>query len=133
MNGWIYLLETTSDSLRFKLGRTGLENPLVRYLQLRTGDPGLLFRVAYLVPTDTWKLSMIESAMHNQFGDQILFHDDTRSEWFNGNPESAQMLLEGWLEELFDTQISDTFGESVIWRAYDWHFRNDMKYWPEFA
>ncbi|WP_181406128.1 GIY-YIG nuclease family protein [Stenotrophomonas rhizophila] len=133
MNGWIYLLETTSDTLRFKLGRTGGENPLRRYLQLRTGDPGLLFRVAYLVPTVTWKLSRIEYAMHQQFGDQIRFHDDTRSEWFHGRPESAQVLLEGWIGDLFDTQISETFGQGVIWRAHEWDFRNYMKDWPEFA
>ena len=114
--GWIYVLMTSSDYNRFKVGRT-IGNPLDRAKRLRTGDPGIALEAAYFVPNSHGKLSQMEAAVHREFPGRITFHDETISEWF---PGSAQWACE-WIESVFADSLSSMymFGQDRICRAYE--------------
>jgi hypothetical protein len=96
--GWIYVMMTSSNYNRFKVGRTN-GNPLDRAKKLRTGDPGIDLQTAYFIPALHGKLSKIEAALHREFGQRISFHDETTSEWFYGNAKWACVLIEGLFED----------------------------------
>ncbi|OAS90030.1 hypothetical protein A6I77_23295 [Achromobacter xylosoxidans] len=101
--GWIYVLGTTADYQRFKIGKS--TNPLKRFKDLRTADPYLAIEAAYFVPTSKGRLSAVETAIHRQFPERIRFHDDEEGEWFSGTPKMACE----WMECLF----ADWFGEDA--------------------
>ncbi|MFA0173183.1 GIY-YIG nuclease family protein, partial [Vibrio splendidus] len=78
--GWIYIIGSSSDYSRCKIGKT-INNPLKRYLNLRTADPKLHLQVAYCVPHKL--LSKAEAAIHLELEEfRQLTHEDTLSEWF---------------------------------------------------
>lgn len=118
--GWIYVMMTSSNYSRFKLGRTK-KNPLGRQKTLRTADPGEDLQAAYFIPALHGKLSRIEVSVHRQFEGRIAFHDESLSEWF---PGSAQWACE-WLENLFEDWTGqpvagiDLLGQGRICRAYE--------------
>lgn len=118
--GWIYVLMTSTDYNRFKVGRTK-RNPLSRVKTLRCGDPGIDIEVAFFVPASHGKLSRVEVDLHRQFGGRILFHDESESEWFTGNPKFATQAIEGifigwWEEDVTDMAM---LGQGRICRAYE--------------
>lgn len=121
--GWIYVLMTSSDYNRFKVGRT-VGNPLLRLRNLRTGDPKLDLQAAYFLPRKYGQLSRIEWSLQKEFGTPINFHDEGESEWFTGSAKAAcgwiDEVLYGWADSplyglsMFDTQrICKTYEEDL--------------------
>ena len=97
--GWIYILLSSADYSRCKIGKT-INNPLVRYRQLRTGDPCLALVVAYYIPEHLGKIEKFESGIHYEFQDyRINNHEDSKSEWFRIDAEIAEQYIDGMLEE----------------------------------
>ena len=112
--GWIYVIMTSADYRRFKVGRTS-GNPLVRFKALRTADPCLGLYVTYFVPSSLGELSRVEANIHRNLERRITFHDDTVSEWFKGDMGAA---IE-WIECLF----AEWWGDSVVYGC----FRPDLR------
>lgn len=111
---------TASDYNRYKVGLT-INNPLLRYKKLRTGDPTLGFEVAYYIPNSLGiSLSSLESALHNNLGPCVNFFDEGASEWFYGNPRHVWKNLEIIFEE-FGFEVTDYLqpGESKIVRFWE--------------
>lgn len=86
--GWIYVLMTSSDINRVKIGKT-INNPLLRLRDLKTGDPNLTLEVAYFIPPNFGlNLKEVEELIHNDLANlRIFFLDDEDqknkpSEWF---------------------------------------------------
>lgn len=118
--GWIYVLMTASDYNRYKVGLT-IDNPLLRYKKLRTGDPTLGFEVAYYIPNSLGiSLSSLENALHKELGPRVNFFDEVSSEWFYGNPRHAWQNLEMIFEE-FGFEVTDWFqpGENKVVRFWE--------------
>lgn len=117
--GWIYVMMTSSDYNRFKVGRTN-GNPLDRAKKLRTGDPGIALLAAYFVPASHENLPQIEAAIHHEFGGRISFHDEGISEWFHGSARWAcewiESMFEGWYGPIASMHM---FGQGRICRAYE--------------
>lgn len=116
----IYVLMTSSDYIRFRVGRTG-GNPLNRERMLRVGDSFLAMAAAYFVPRHHGQLSKIEQAMHDEFGGPILVHDESEAEWFIGTLTWACE----WIEVVFEGSWSvisgaHTIGWERVSTAYDW-------------
>lgn len=123
LGGWIYILMSSSNYTRCKIGRTA-NNPLDRYTPLRTGDPELGFVVAYFIPEQCHSVEKIESGIHFEFQDQRLSnHDDGKTEWFRIDTNQAIMLIEGLLEEWCDQKISNYHSSSA--------FEGPTKMWAE--
>jgi len=118
--GWIYVMMTSSDYGRFKVGRTK-GNPLDRAKELRTGDPYLDLHVAYFVPASMGQLSKLETALHKEFDERIATHDESISEWFSGPADWAANRLESILEDWTDEPVSSlyAYGQGRICRAYE--------------
>lgn len=118
--GWIYVMMTSSDYNRFKVGRTN-GNPLDRAKTLRTGDPGVALEAAYFVPVLHGKLSQIETSIHCELEGRIFFHDEAASEWFSGSAKWAcdyiEIMFEGWMGEPVASMFM--FGQNRICRAYE--------------
>ncbi|HHQ4522829.1 TPA: GIY-YIG nuclease family protein [Aeromonas veronii] len=96
--GWIYVLMTASDYDRYKVGLT-INNPLLRYKKLRTGDPRLGLEVAYYIPNSLGlTLRSLENKLHKVLGPSINFFDEVPSEWFSGEPRDAYTKLESCFE-----------------------------------
>lgn len=103
---WIYILFSSSDFTRCKIGKT-INNPLIRYRQLRTGDPYLAFKVGYYIPDRFGSISSFETAIHSEFGDERLdTHGDTISEWFILPAKEAEFLV--------DCKLKDWTGQEVF-------------------
>ncbi len=97
--GWIYILLSSQDYTRCKIGRTS-GNPLVRYRQLRTADPFLGLTVAYYIPNSFGLVSTFEKLIHSEFKDlKIINHDEGRTEWFRIKYSDAEKLIDGMLED----------------------------------
>ena len=97
--GWIYLLLSSQDYTRCKIGRTS-GNPLVRYRQLRTADPFLGLVVAYFIPNFVGLVSSFEALIHNEFQDhRIINHEEGKTEWFRIEYSQAEKLIDGMLED----------------------------------
>lgn len=119
--GWIYVVMTSSDYNRFKLGRT-IGNPISRFKTLRTGDPRLGIEVAYFIPASfAEKLSRMEADLRRELGPRISFHDENGSEWHRGSAKDAAQLVECLLEGWSDQPIASIhlFGKNRICRAYE--------------
>lgn len=116
---WIYVMMTSSDYNRFKVGRTR-DNPLNRVRHLRTGDPYLALEAAYFVPTAHGHLSRIESAIHGELTGRIAFYDGSPSEWFRGTAVSAcewiESTFEGWWEPISGAH---RIGTGTVVKAYE--------------
>lgn len=119
--GWIYVMMTSSDYNRFKVGRT-TGNPLGRFRALRTSDPTLGFVVAFFVPRTFARLSQVEAALHAEFENRIPFPDDEGvSEWFLGEPAWAHQWIESILEDWQEHPVRSMsfIGQGKICRAYE--------------
>ena len=104
---WIYILLSSSDYPRCMIGRSD-GNPLIRFRNLRTGDPNLGLLVGYYVPKRLAPISKIESSIHYDFKDyRITNHEDTNSEWFRVDFEQADMYIDYLLDELLDHRLSN--------------------------
>lgn len=116
--GWIYVLMTSSDYHRFKVGVTK-NSPVLRVNQLKTGDPFIDLQVAYFIPALLGRLAKIETFLHARLGRRIRFHNDGLSEWFRGEPQDAWMLVESILKEMGCT-VTDYFqpGEEKVTRFW---------------
>ena len=129
--GWIYLLMTSANYQRYKVGRTN-QNPLIRFKQLRTADPCLDFEVAYFIPTSLGELSKVEAEIHRHLERRISFHDEKASEWFKGDVKVASELIEGFFENWWGCNIvTDCFRPNAcnVLRAYE--ERLNFMYGPE--
>lgn len=118
--GWIYVMMTSTDYNRFKVGRTK-GNPLDRAKTLRTGDPGVGLLAAYFVPASLGKLSQLEAAIHRQLEQRIAFHDEANSEWFSGTANLACQWIEGMFQDWCGEPVTTMhmLGQSRICRAYE--------------
>ncbi len=114
MGGWIYVIMTSADYRRFKVGRT-IRNPMTRFKTLRTADPCLGLQLAYFIPSSLGDLPRVEADIHRNLNRRIEFHDEATSEWFKGDMEAA---IE-WIEFLF----SEWWGNGIV---SDW-FRPDLR------
>jgi len=125
--GWIYVMMTSSNYNRFKLGRTK-GNPLQRHKGIRTGDPGLALQAAYFIPASHGlKLSKVENALHREFEARIPFLDGALSEWFIGNPKIACEWIEYVLGEWKDQPVTsdlNMLGDGRICRAFESDLRD---------
>jgi hypothetical protein len=102
---WIYVLISSQDYTRCKIGRTG-GNPLIRYRHLRTADPFLGLVVAYYIPNFVGSVSSLEASIHNQFQDQrIDNHDEGKTEWFRIEYSQVEMLIDGMLENWCNQKV----------------------------
>lgn len=127
--GWIYVLMSSADYDRFKVGRTS-DNPLVRFKTLRTGDPSLGLETAYFIPTRTEKLSIVEAEIHSRLADdRIAFHDEADSEWFRGSAKQACEWLEVMFSAWWGQPVVDTYllGQGRVCRAYESDLENLYK------
>ncbi len=116
---WIYVMMTSSNYNRFKVGRTR-GNPLDRAKQLRTGDPYLAIEAAYFVPAAHGQLSRIERAVHGELPGRIAFYDGSPSEWFHGTAAWAC----NWIETIFEewwTPVGGAhrIGTDTVAKAYE--------------
>lgn len=103
--GWIYVLLSSQDYTRCKIGRTS-GNPLVRYRQLRTSDPFLGLVVAYYIPNSFGSASLFEASIHYKFQNQrINNHDEGKTEWFRIEYSQAEMLIDGMLEDWCNQKV----------------------------
>lgn len=108
--GWIYVLMTSSDYQRFKVGLT-INNPMLRVKQLRTGDPLIGLQVAYFIPYSLGKLSEIETYIHSRLDGRMNFHGGGLSEWFKGEPQDAWALIDSIFHDI-DCIVTDHFQPS---------------------
>jgi len=87
--GWIYVLETSSDYERFKLGKANESGngPFTRYSNLRTGDPYLTIHCAFFIPSRLGSAQKVESMLHEGISDlRIYDHHGSPTEWFQKRP-----------------------------------------------
>lgn len=101
LNGsWVYVLGTSSDRERAKIGITK-NNPILRFSFLRCADPGLYICAAFFIPNG-FELSAreIEKAVHHKLRSaRIKFHNDGNSEWFWHRAELAKTVCGGYIDE----------------------------------
>lgn len=103
--GWIYVLLTSQDYTRSKIGRTS-GNPLVRFRKLRTSDPFLGLVVAYYIPNSFGSASSFEASIHAEFQDQRIYnHDEGKTEWFSIDYSQAETLIDGMLEDWCNQKV----------------------------
>lgn len=96
---WIYILFTSSDYKRCKIGMTK-NNPVDRFKALRTGDPCLAFQVGYYIPDRFGPIASFEAAIHAEFEDErIETYEETKSEWFKIPPKQAELFVDCMLED----------------------------------
>jgi hypothetical protein len=120
LGGWIYVLGTSADYQRFKIGKS--KNPLKRFKSLRTADPYLAIEAAYFIPTSRGRLSAVETAIHHRFPGRIHFHDDEElGEWFTGTPKMACDWMEGLFAEWFGEDVASVYmlDQDRICKAYE--------------
>ncbi|WP_288855063.1 GIY-YIG nuclease family protein [uncultured Pseudomonas sp.] len=104
---WIYILLSSSDYTRCKIGRTD-GKPLKRFRNLRIGDANLTLQVVYYVPAKLASISKIESSIHYEFkGYRITNHEDTNSELFRVEFEQAEMYIDYLLESFLEQELSN--------------------------
>lgn len=104
--GWIYILFSSADYRRCKIGKT-INNPLARYRTLRTGDPCLALLAAYYIPAHLGPITNFETAIHFEFQDhRINNHEDSKSEWFSVDAQVAEQHIDGLLEEWCNQKLS---------------------------
>lgn len=119
--GWIYILLSSADYARSKIGKTR-NNPLVRFRQLRTGDPCLGLVVAYYIPEDFGPIGKYEAKIHLEFqGIRIDTHEESESEWFRIESWRAEEIIDGMLGRWCGQSIyyADTFNPEKITKMYE--------------
>lgn len=121
--GWIYVLMTSSDGNRVKIGKTK-NNPIERLAKLRCGDPYLAMIGSFFIPELRGEIKHIEKWVHDRLeGTRIRFAEHIRpsgtmpahllddskliaySEWFHVNVLDASSYLHEVLEECFEVKI----------------------------
>lgn len=137
LGAWIYIMLSSSDYGRVKIGRTG-NNPLIRYRQLRTGDPGLGFLVGYFIPEKLGSASSVEADIHFEFQDyRVDNHEDGKTEWFKVGYDKVEIFIDEMLENWFEKEkVSlNKFDEGKISKLYEEDLRslfepdpNEMKF-----
>ena len=92
---------TASDPFRSKIGMT-TGNPLVRFSQLRCGDPYLALYAAFLVPKWFGNIREVEANIHDMFSQHRLpfSYANSYSEWFNLRPASVIDALCDYFDEI---------------------------------
>lgn len=90
--GWIYVLETSSDFNRFKLGKTNgnVNGPFPRFGNVHTGDPYMMIKCAFFIPTRLGTARSVEIMLHAGIADlRIMDHYGQPTEWFTQTPNWA--------------------------------------------
>lgn len=90
--GWIYVLETSSDYNRFKLGKTNghPKGPFPRFGNVHTGDPYMTLKCAFFIPTRLGTAHSVETMLHEGIAElRIIDYYGSRTEWFRGTPNWA--------------------------------------------
>jgi hypothetical protein len=149
---WLYVLGTTSDQGRAKIG-VAHKDVLERFGNLRTADPGLYIELAFLLPDwYTKKITEEETRWHNFFSDpkkkgpisrnivlgqhtntlsnsaRIIFDNGNESEWFTIKPKDAACII---TEHIKDMKLS-VFGTLMVMvdnGFVDGPFANDDRIW----
>lgn len=96
---WVYVLGTSSDRERAKIGITK-NNPMLRFSILRCADPGLYVSAAFFIPNG-FPLSArkIETGIHKSLApSRVKFHNEGNSEWFWINASHAQQVCREYIE-----------------------------------
>ncbi|ELV7509417.1 GIY-YIG nuclease family protein [Aeromonas sp. s11] len=97
---WIYILITSSNYTRCKIGYTR-GNVLSRYRHLLTADPGLSIHVAYHIPEHFGEISKIEAECHRAFQEKRMKNiHGGQTEWFNMDANIAEYLIDSMLNEI---------------------------------
>lgn len=119
--GWIYIFFTSENYDRCKIGKT-INNPLVRFRNLRTGDPFLALRVAYFIPEKFGSIYDFENNIHFEFQDhRIETYEETNSEWFTISAEDAELWIDGYLEDWCNQKLQISYGvhEGALTKMYE--------------
>ncbi|WP_413522522.1 GIY-YIG nuclease family protein [Photobacterium phosphoreum] len=133
--GWIYILMTSSDYTRVKIGMT-INNPLLRLRDLKTGDPYLSLHVAYYIPSNLGLcLRNIEYLIHNHFNNiRIHFLDDEDqinkpSEWFNMNYGYAESCVDDVFKlEGYKITHANWCMNQAVEKAVIKHYDHELRY-----
>lgn len=127
--GWIYILISSSDYSRSKIGRA--VNPYKRYMDLRTADPNLGFVAGYYMPeryTKIYSMSTIESAIHAELKDYRMENfEEGKTEWFKITYENAMLEVEERICAMFDVDLTSHccfFDENNIIKMYEEDIRH---------
>ena len=125
--GWIYILETSSDFNRYKVGMTKSFTPMRRVNELRCGDPNLALLCAYQIPVSEFSLRDVEWELHQSlfFCPRLLFHNGNLSEWFRVDKNEIQRHVYCFLKTKFPTILFPVFYE-------DYFDVSSYDEWPEF-
>ena len=130
--GWIYVLISSSDYSRCKIGRA--VNPYKRYMDLRTADPTLGFLAGYYIPeryTSIYPMSEIESAIHFDLRHyRIDSFEDNKTEWFKINYETGMLCIEECICLMFDIDLTShcsVFDESRLIKMYEEDIKHHFK------
>tara|TARA_R110002051_G_scaffold149145_1_gene221685 strand:- start:7438 stop:7923 length:486 start_codon:yes stop_codon:yes gene_type:complete len=130
--GWIYILVSSSDYSRCKIGRA--VNPYKRYSDLRTADPNLGFLVGYYIPeeyTSVYPIHIIESVIHSELESyRVENFEDNKTEWFKINYEDAMLAVEENIFSMFNVDLTNShsiFDERKIMKMYEEDVRNYFK------
>ena len=92
LGGWIYVLQTSSDYSRFKLGKTDghPDGPFPRFGNLHTGDPYMTINCAFFIPARLGSAQSVEAMLHDGINElRIIDYFGKRTEWFRGTPNWA--------------------------------------------
>lgn len=133
--GWIYIMMTTCDYGRVKIGLS-VNNPIKRLSNLKTADPFLVMHAAYFIPTNVAGFSLrdIEKKLHESFKDfRIFFFDDedevnVPSEWFFINAYGSDEIIDKAFNSIgfrvFQCGPRDDNPSSAVYK----HYAEDLVY-----
>lgn len=109
-SGWIYILISSSDYSRSKIGKA--VDPYKRYVNLRTADPTLGFVVGYYIPeiySSICSVHRLENYIHYDLQNyRISNFSEGKTEWFKIHFEDAILAVE---EVIFSTYDIDEIGQ----------------------
>lgn len=109
-SGWIYILISSSDYSRSKIGKA--VNPYKRYINLRTADPTLGFVVGYYIPeiySSICSVHHLENYIHCDLRDYRMDNfSEGKTEWFKIYFENAMLTVE---EVILSTYGIDEIGQ----------------------
>ncbi|WP_057295960.1 GIY-YIG nuclease family protein [Pelomonas sp. Root1217] len=101
---WLYVMASSRDYGRAKIGMTTQSNPMRRFATLRCGDPFLFLRVAFYLPHDCpVDAGALERRLHVAFGpSRIQFLSGGCSEWFYIEDDKAEFECQRFIENFFE-------------------------------
>ncbi|HCG5511557.1 TPA: GIY-YIG nuclease family protein [Vibrio parahaemolyticus] len=135
--GWIYILMTSSDYDRVKIGKTK-NHPMLRLRNLKTGDPFLSIQVTYFVPPNfSLTLKGLEDLIHNDLkGCRVPFLNDEDlknkpSEWFEIYCREAEgivdnVLMSNGFKITNDKLHLENVGNNTVIK----HYEDELEYEP---